>query len=154
LFKQLLIRKRHCRFNILYGEPSIRIYEEPAPETAWREADRRFNWETRPAMYAAVLLRPPMALIDGAWRHSGLAALVPRWRAQMPALRAAVKTRLLGGHGPRTIVNLARARFQIGTRLRRFRADAMASARATNLRPRSRLKAARQRLYDYLQRRR
>jgi hypothetical protein len=157
LFKQLLIRKRHCRFNIRYGEPSIRIYEEPASEAAWREADRQFNIDTRPAMYAAIVLRPPLALIDGFWRHSSLAVVVPKWRAKLLALRSAVKAKLLvsvGGYGPRTIVSHIRARLQIRTRLHHIGAAAMASARATNLRPRSRVNTIRQKLHDYLQRRR
>jgi hypothetical protein len=154
LFKQLLVRKRHCRFNILYGQQSIRIYEEPATEAAWREADRKFNFDTRPAMYAAIVLRPFMALIDGALRHSGLKASMARWRAGLPGLRAAVKATLLrsvGGYGPRTVVNRIRARMQIRTRLRHIGAAAIASARATGGRPRTRLNSIRRKLHDLLQ---
>lgn len=139
LFRQLLIRKRHCRFNIRYGEQSIRIYDEPASENAWREANRKFNIETRPAMYAAIVARPFMALTDGVWRHSGLATAVLRWRSRLSALRARAKIR---------------GRLRLGTRLRQLRSDlrsvVIALARATHLRPRSRLNSIRQKLHELL----
>jgi hypothetical protein len=76
LFKQLLNRKRHCRLNILYGCYSVRIYQEPLPEATWVEAERAFDRETRPAMYAAIAIRPVLAILDGVYRHSGMAGLM------------------------------------------------------------------------------
>lgn len=149
LFKQLLVRKRHCRFNIRYGEPSIRIYEEPAPEAVWRRAELRFNMETRPAMYAAILIRPFMALADGAWRHLGLAAATSEW----PAVRAKVRDKLfasLGGYGLRAKIRHIRGCLQIRTRLCYMGHAAIALVRASGLRPRTRLNAIRRKLRNLL----
>jgi hypothetical protein len=83
LFRQLLNRKRHCRLNILYGCDSIRIYQEPLPEATWVEAERAFDRQTRPAMYAAIAMRPVLAILDGIYRHSGTAAVMRRLRAPL-----------------------------------------------------------------------
>jgi hypothetical protein len=88
LFKQLLNRKRHCRLNILYGCDSIRIYREPLPEATWAEAERAFNRETRPAMYAAIAVRPILAVLDGLYRHSGMARLMQPLRVLLRQFRA------------------------------------------------------------------
>jgi hypothetical protein len=116
LFKQLLNRKRHCRYNILYGQQSIRIYDVPIAEELWCEAERKFNVQTRPAMYAALATRPLLASIDGAWRHSGMAAAT------------------------RTMANTGRQALEF----------AIGIARASGLRPRTRIQTMRRRLHGML----
>jgi hypothetical protein len=153
LFKQLLVRKRHCRDNILYGRHSIRIYDSPVTEQVWRKAERRFNLETRPAMYAAIAARPVLAVIDGAWRHSGMAATVPRLRAQtlgLAALAKAVVRRAAGGYGSLSLMKRLRGWLKIRTRLGHLRAAVLVGGRATGLRPRTRLNALRRKLRDLL----
>jgi hypothetical protein len=93
LFRQLMNRKRQCRFNVLYGAYTCRIYAEPLPEAAWRHAQRRFDRETLPAIYAAFLGRPFAAIGDGIWRHWKLdhRMVAPARRAARWLVRAARK---------------------------------------------------------------
>jgi hypothetical protein len=165
LFRQLLVRKRHCRDNILYGGRSIRIYDTPVAEQAWRKAARQFDLETRPVMYAAIAARPVLALIDGAWRHSGLAEAMPRWRARTLELAASATAavlsvgavakatlfRVAGHYSPLSLAKRVRSRLRIRTRLRRLGAAVLSVLGATGLRPRTRLKMLRRKLHDLLQ---
>ena len=75
LFRQLLNRKRHSRYNLLAGIYNCRVYDTALPEAAWREAERRFDRRVTPLIYLALALRPPLAILAGIWRHSGMAAL-------------------------------------------------------------------------------
>jgi hypothetical protein len=109
LFKQLLNRKRHCRYNILYGRQPIRIYDVPIAEEVWREAERRFSAETHPAMYVAIAIRPLLASIDGAWRHSGMAAATRMIANSASGLR------------PRTRIRDLQQRLRLRTRIQNLR---------------------------------
>ena len=140
LFRQLLNRKRHCRLNILYGCDSIRIYRDPLPEATWREAERAFDRQTRPAMYAAIALRPILAILDGLYRHSGMAALMRLLRAplrKIPGLRDLVhELRQAGFHSARTLKVLIRFFYRV---LRWPLKVLVRAVQATGLRPRRRL---------------
>jgi hypothetical protein len=147
LFKQLLNRKRHCRLNILYGCESIRIYQEPLPEATWVEAERAFDRQTQPAMYAAIALRPPLAILDGLYRHSGAAGLMQSLRASLKRVPAA-----------RELIHMFRERnFDVSRILRVLARDGcfvllwparlfVRAVQATGLRPRTRLLGLRSQL--------
>ena len=153
LFKQLLNRKRHCRLNILYGCDSIRIYQEPLPEARWVEAERAFDRETRPAMYAAIALRPVLAIIDGIYRHSGAAAVTRRLRPSLKRITVV-----------RELVHSFRARdFDVSRILRVLARDLYSmllwparflvrAVQATGFRPRTRLLRLRDQLTRMLKR--
>jgi hypothetical protein len=147
LFKQLLNRKRHCRLNILYGCDNIRIYREPLPEATWAEAERAFNRETRPAMYAAIAVRPIIAILDGLYRHSGMARLMQPLRVSLRQFRSA-----------RELMHSFRERnFDVSRLLRLLAEDLytmllwpkrlfVRAVQATGLRPRARLLSLRNQL--------
>ena len=121
LFKQLLNRKRHCRYNLLYGLKAIRIYDQPLPESEWRAAERQFNAETRIPVYGAIVIRPVLALIDGAFRHSGVAYLGRRGREILRGIPFARSLVFMarGGHlRPDRLARRLVGRFGIRTRLR------------------------------------
>jgi hypothetical protein len=131
LFLQLLNRKRHCRYNILYGRSCIRIYDVPLAEKNWLAAERKFGAETHPSMFAAIALRPIVALADGFLRHSRIkgalyhfrAALKLRARLNNLKARLKIRTRINAIRGNlrvRTRINNIRARLKIRMRLRRF----------------------------------
>ena len=149
LFRQLLNTKRHCMYNVLYGRRSIRIYDTPVAEDVWRDAAREFDRQTRPAMYAALVLRPALRLVERAWHDTGLAGGVRQLRRRMQIRTRVADAVRRGWQESRTqLVNAGRrlrGRLQIRTRLVR-------AIRATGLRPRTRLVAARRRLRDMLQR--
>ena len=121
LFRQLLNRKRHCRYNLLYGLEAIRIYDRPLPESAWREAERQFDAETRIPVYSAIAVRPVLALIDGAYRRSGLAYVVRRAREaarSIPVARTMARLAHAGELRPDRLARRLVGRFGIRTRLR------------------------------------
>jgi hypothetical protein len=112
LFVQLLNRKRHCRFNIVSGFRSTRIYTAPLSEKLWREAERGFGRQTAPSMIAAIVARPIMAVADGAWRHSGLAGTAAGLRRRCGALYRCV--------GIRKTIGEIRYRLRIRTRVQKL----------------------------------
>jgi hypothetical protein len=137
LFKQLLNRKRHCRLNILYGRESIRIYQEPLAEATWREAEQAFDRETRRAMYGAILVRPILAIVDGLYRHSGMAALMRGIRKllrRIPGLGALVQELRQAGFRPTGI-----PRIVIQFCYSMLCQSLVRAVQATGLRPRRRL---------------
>jgi len=119
LFKQLLDRKRHSRYNLLYGLKAIRIYDQPLPESTWRAGERQFNAETRIPVYAAIAMRPVLALVDGAYRHSGVAYLGRRAREILrgiPLVRSLVLMAREGRLRPDRLTRRLLERFGIRTR--------------------------------------
>jgi hypothetical protein len=169
LFKQLLNRKRHCRLNILYGYDSIRIYDVPLPEEAWLAAERAFDRETLPAMYAAIALRPVLAVADGLYRYSGLASTISFLRAQarrLPVIRDLVHLArerrftingvigTLRKHiGVRSILRHMAHLTGTGGLLRRARNLVVGALRASGLKPRTRLLALKTKLQSKFLRR-
>lgn len=96
LWRQFLDRKHHCRYNLLYSRHVCRIYDQPLAETAWQHATYRFNRNVWPIIFLALAIRPIVGVLDGLWRHLGLARLYRVSRRVARALLNGLRSRWLG----------------------------------------------------------
>jgi hypothetical protein len=87
-----------------------------------------------PAMYAAIASRPLLAVVDGAWRRSGIANAVSRLRGAVVAIRSKLSPRSRS----KQMLSRLRGTLRIRTRAREM-ANAVSRLRGTAGAIRSRL---------------